>query len=338
MKDFPLVSVIIPLYNKRAYVNRAIKSIQVQTYTNWEIIIVNDGSTDGSTNEIPRDEPRIRLLHQDNKGPGAARNLGIFEARGKYVSFLDADDEWLPSFLETGIILLEDSEIAVTVVCTGYVKYPEKIHCIEFLKGMTKNISISKKVYEINEYSDIKEPLNLLRFMWTCALIIRTVTVKKLGGFFDRFKCLRGEDLHLELKLIFNERIAVIPEPHCIYHTEASHLDGGGKIKDPNLELVILDLDDLLNSCPGNKRPLLMKILQMRAHNALVSLALDGKRKEAKEVLNKNYLLFHADRKKFIIYCLLAETAPVLPFFNLFWRRIKKVLLKKHLQNQLKKN
>ncbi len=322
MTNFPLVSVVIPLYNKRPYIRRAVKSVQEQKYTNWELLIVNDGSTDGSEHEIPRDDPRIRLLYQDNKGPGAARNLGISEAKGKYVSFLDADDEWLPSFLETGLELLEDTQANVTVVCTGHIKYPEKINCIEFFK----NIPISKGMYEIDANSDIIQISNLLIFMWTCALVIRTDIAKKWGGFFDKFKCLRGEDTHFQLKLIFNEKIGIIPEPHCVYHAESSDLYGGGLIINSNPELVILDMDDLINSCPESKRHLLIKILLRKAIGTSISLALEGKRRKSKELLSKIYPLYHADRKKIIMARLFAEAAPILPFFRWIWRRMKKIL------------
>ena len=106
MDNIPLVSIIMPLYNKRPYVRRAIESIQKQSYTNWELIIVDDGSTDGSSAEIPGDEPRIRLFQQENKGPGAARNKGIGMASGELVTFIDADDYYYPQKLEEEMDLL----------------------------------------------------------------------------------------------------------------------------------------------------------------------------------------------------------------------------------------
>ena len=102
----PLFSVIMPLFNKRDYVLRAIKSVQNQTYGNWELIIIDDGSTDGSTKIIPQNEARIRLYQQQNKGPGAARNKGIEVASGQYVTFLDADDCFFPNKLEVESDLL----------------------------------------------------------------------------------------------------------------------------------------------------------------------------------------------------------------------------------------
>ncbi len=106
MTMVPIISVIMPLYNKRPYVRRAIESIQQQTFTDWELIIVDDGSTDGSMAEIPLDDKRIRLLQQENAGPATARNQGIKIAQGKFVTFLDADDYYYPQKLEEEMVLL----------------------------------------------------------------------------------------------------------------------------------------------------------------------------------------------------------------------------------------
>ena len=112
MKKAPVVSIVMPLYNKRSYVRRAIESIQQQTFSAWELIIIDDGSTDGSTAEIPMDDKRIRLLQQENAGPAAARNRGIRKARGEFITFLDADDYYYPQKLEEEMILLNKEKRA----------------------------------------------------------------------------------------------------------------------------------------------------------------------------------------------------------------------------------
>lgn len=94
-------SVVIPLYNKEATVARAIKSVLNQTVQDFEVVVVNDGSTDkGPDVVITINDPRIRLIDQENQGVSAARNRGIDEAKYDLIAFLDADDEWLPEFLE----------------------------------------------------------------------------------------------------------------------------------------------------------------------------------------------------------------------------------------------
>jgi glycosyltransferase involved in cell wall biosynthesis len=97
-----LTSVVIPLYNKQRYIGRAVNSVLSQTYQDLELIVVNDGSTDGgpALARAYRDG-RIRVIDQTNQGLSAARNRGIAETRGGLIAFLDADDEWLPEFLHT---------------------------------------------------------------------------------------------------------------------------------------------------------------------------------------------------------------------------------------------
>jgi glycosyltransferase involved in cell wall biosynthesis len=99
-----LVSVVIPFFNRQRTLARAIDSVIAQTYANWELILVDDGSDDGSA-EVARKYQqlhpgRIRVLRQENAGPGVARNTGIGAARGAFVGILDSDDQWKPTFVE----------------------------------------------------------------------------------------------------------------------------------------------------------------------------------------------------------------------------------------------
>jgi glycosyltransferase involved in cell wall biosynthesis len=98
----PLISLVIPCYNQAHYLQYALSSVLAQTYANWEAIVINDGSTDQTADMVKRfDDPRIQLIEQSNQGLAAARNAGIRAAQGKYLAFLDADDEWAAEFLST---------------------------------------------------------------------------------------------------------------------------------------------------------------------------------------------------------------------------------------------
>ena len=105
----PLVSVIIPAYNAAEYIGEALNSVFDQTFRSHELIVINDGSPD--TAELERElQPycaNVRYIKQDNRGAAAARNAGLLCARGEYVAFLDADDRWLPNFLEAQIEFLK---------------------------------------------------------------------------------------------------------------------------------------------------------------------------------------------------------------------------------------
>ena len=111
----PIVSVIVPTYNRANYLGEALDSILGQTFADYEAIVVDDGSTD-RTAELVRSvsDPRIRYVYQENQGVSSARNRGIREARGSYVAFLDSDDLWLPELLETATkVLVSDSTIGL---------------------------------------------------------------------------------------------------------------------------------------------------------------------------------------------------------------------------------
>jgi glycosyltransferase involved in cell wall biosynthesis len=96
-----MISVVIPLYNHAGEIGRALASALGQTHRDLEVVVVDDGSTDGGPDEVSRcPDPRVRLLRQRNAGAGAARNAGVRAAQGSHIAFLDADDEWLPNKLE----------------------------------------------------------------------------------------------------------------------------------------------------------------------------------------------------------------------------------------------
>ena len=98
----PVVSVIIPTYNRAHLIGRAIRSVLDQTYQDWELIVVDDASTDDIPGIVKGfTDGRVKYIrHDENKGAAAARNTGIQAARGAYIAFLDSDDEWLPEKLE----------------------------------------------------------------------------------------------------------------------------------------------------------------------------------------------------------------------------------------------
>jgi glycosyltransferase involved in cell wall biosynthesis len=116
-----MISVVIPLFNKKLTILRALNSVFIQTTQPVEIIVVNDGSTDGSEQIVASlDHPLVKLIHQKNAGVSAARNKGIEEAKEEWIAFLDADDEWKPDFLKT-IEFLSTAYPQCSVLSTAYL-------------------------------------------------------------------------------------------------------------------------------------------------------------------------------------------------------------------------
>ena len=135
----PRFSIIVPLYNKAPFIRKALESIASQTFKDWELIIVDDGSTDNSlevVNEYIRDVlcvmcdvcKNVRVIHQTNSGVAAARNRGVAESHGEFVCFLDADDWWEPTFLEEIDRMIAEYPDA-GIYASNYIYYkPGKTH------------------------------------------------------------------------------------------------------------------------------------------------------------------------------------------------------------------
>jgi len=135
MSHAPLISVIIPTKNRLAMVDRAIKSVQNQTYKNIEILLVDDASTDDTLNHVERlraADQRLFVFHNESSLGGAgARNVGLKNARGDYFAFLDDDDEWLPNKLEIQLDFLQKNNSINAVSCWHMLKIGDQVQQIE---------------------------------------------------------------------------------------------------------------------------------------------------------------------------------------------------------------
>ncbi len=121
MNITPLVSVIVPVYQGERFVRGAIRSVVNQTHQNLEILVVDDGSTDGTWDALQQiQDPRIRLFRQANGGAANARNLALRESTGQYIAFLDADDRWLPTKLADELAVLRDARDGVGIAYSWY--------------------------------------------------------------------------------------------------------------------------------------------------------------------------------------------------------------------------
>lgn len=126
-KEAPFFSVVIPLYNKEKNIERTINSVLSQTFSDYEIIVVDDGSTDRSAEIVASyDDPRIRLIMKENGGVSSARNRGVLEAKGAYIVFLDADDSWEEIHLSEIAKLIHDYGSEAKAFATNFArKFPD---------------------------------------------------------------------------------------------------------------------------------------------------------------------------------------------------------------------
>jgi glycosyltransferase involved in cell wall biosynthesis len=204
----PTVSVIIPAFNRPNLLKRAIKSVLRQTFKNFELIIVDDGSTENIKNVVDnfrKTDKRIRYFWQKNSGgPAGPRNVGIQYSKGKYIAFLDADDEWLPTKLEKQIGLFETSKIPNI----GFVS------CNSIVIDMRDN---TERCSEIPDSKKIFEHL----LTWSCVNSCSGIVVKKnvfedIGGFDDSLKM--ADDWDLCIRIAKKYKFDFIEEPLFKYH------------------------------------------------------------------------------------------------------------------------
>lgn len=221
-------SVVIPLYNKAPYVRKALESVFVQTFRDFELIVVDDGSTDNSLNVAKEvlDASGIdhQLIHQDNAGVSTARNNGVAASHGDYVCFLDADDWWAPSFLERMDWLIKEypdagiygvnyyiisrgkQRVALHIPSTGYINYCD---CYRKLQMPLTSISVAipKEVFQ------------------------------EMNGFKPHLKL--GEDFDLWIRIALTKKVAYLDEPLAYYFQDSNPVwRGTGHLTAPDAHML----------------------------------------------------------------------------------------------------
>ena len=255
----PSVSVIVPLYNKAAFVVRAVESILAQTVADLEVIVVDDGSTDGGGERVRGiDDSRVRMLTQENRGPGAARNRGLASASAKRVAFLDADDEWMPRFLETCLTHLNQHPSCALCV-TGQYRGEQRSDWGVTLAALGVSSGLWRLPVDLAP-ERYKPHLDVLH---SGATVCDRNIVNRFGGFYSKHRCTYGEDLYLWLQVILNYPIYRDLQPLMWYHTEASDLAIWKQVRPP--WPMLLDPAPIRRSCPPSHRPVLENILNTYA-------------------------------------------------------------------------
>jgi hypothetical protein len=277
------VSIVIPLYNKAPYVRRALDSIAAQTFSDFEVIVIDDGSTDEGP-AIVADYPdtRCRLIRQANAGPGAARNTGIAQSQGEFIAFLDADDEWLPTYLNESVRLLERFGPEVASVTSGYVEYPNGVST----ESMWRRRGLTDGVHQLQPNSDPWRIVSMLAYMSPCSTVARREAIRRWEGFYGREKCLFGEDSFLWLKVLLNHSVAFNLTPLVRFHREAAGLSKNLNGARP-IEPFLTDPSNLIASCPPFLRALLDQVLAIRAAKTACVLGYWGHWRKAKLLMDR---------------------------------------------------
>lgn len=196
----PIVSVVIPLYNKELFVRRALESVCRQTFQSYEVVIVDDGSTD----QGPRiaESMGFKIIQQGNSGVSAARNRAIAESQAPWVAFLDADDEWHPFFLQRVMSALE--------------AYPQAVAgCSDYSTSAIAKDNSGLDAYLVSDF-----PAWFVRrrahAMWTSAVVARKAILESIGGFSN----IPGEDTDLWFRIGWSGPIVYVNQVLSFYRQD----------------------------------------------------------------------------------------------------------------------
>jgi glycosyltransferase involved in cell wall biosynthesis len=212
----PLFSIIIPLYNKQKDIAATLKSVFAQAFTDYEIIVINDGSTDRSENEVLKfDDPRLKYQKIENRGVSQARNTGIEMASGKIIAFLDADDHWLPDHLETIYNLHTDFPEAGIIATNYKFIYPD---------GKVMNTNFSSLGTNFRGLVDnvFRHSLNN-RLFWTSCVAVKKEVFEKTGRFDTSITLGAGEDTDMWIRIALNYPAAFTTKVTAHYNLAGSN-------------------------------------------------------------------------------------------------------------------
>ncbi|HZA55185.1 MAG TPA: glycosyltransferase [Candidatus Udaeobacter sp.] len=263
----PLVSIIIPTYNRWPLVREAIESVLAQRFRDFELIVVDDGSTDGTVGELGSFGGSLRLVRQDRKGVAAARNSGVAVARGRYIAFLDSDDLWLSKKLAIQTAFMEqntDFEISQT----------EEI-------WLRRGVRVNRKEKHRKASGDIFRRSLDLCLVSPSAVMMTKALFERLRGFDEAFPVC--EDYDLWLRIGVERGVALIPTALVV--KRGGHPDQLSRSMWGMDRYRIVALQKLLQTgLRGKKRDWVIEVLKRK-----VGILCQGARKRGREGEAVNY-------------------------------------------------
>jgi glycosyltransferase involved in cell wall biosynthesis len=219
----PKVSVIIPTYNRASLIAQTLQSVLAQTFHDFEVIVIDDGSKDNTRDVIAGfKDPRIRYMYHENAGVAAARNTGIKASGGEYVSFLDSDDVLQPNALELSVAVLEKNP--QTAFSHGNAYIMDEKQRVFGLRNRTE-----KDSYIIDGKEEIRKALRRGNHITTSTVLARRQNLEK-AGLFDTSFTSGSEDFDLWVRLAGTGDVAYIAAPLIIYRMHARSISGTQKM------------------------------------------------------------------------------------------------------------
>lgn len=199
----PAVSVIVPAYNAMPYLKETVESVLNQTYTDFELLIINDGSTDTTSEWVSQvSDPRVKLISQNQQGVATARNKGIKHAQGEYIAFLDADDLWISTKLEKQIECLEKSPAAGLASC--------------WINLIDEHGNLIGDTVTVQLREDTLENILLSNFIFCGSTpVVRRRCFETVGQFDQSLAPV--EDWDMWIRIAFHYSFAIVKEPLLLY-------------------------------------------------------------------------------------------------------------------------
>ena len=223
------VSVVMCFYNVEQYLQEAIESVLHQSFPNWELLLVDDGSTDGSTrianryaSQYPNQIVYFEHSNHLNRGLSASRNLALTKSTGELITFLDADDVWLPTYLENQLRLMQEKQVSVICEATTYWfgwDNPQKEDKVVLVGTGQEQLYYPPQLM-LNLY-----PLGIGAAPCMCGIILRKELLVKLGGFEDSFRGMYEDQVFLS-KLYLHAPVYISSHHNNLYRQRPDSLVG----------------------------------------------------------------------------------------------------------------
>jgi glycosyltransferase involved in cell wall biosynthesis len=279
----PRVSVIVPLYNKARYIDRCLDAIFAQSLTDFELIVVNDGSTDGGEARVEaRRDSRLQFVSQKNAGPGAARNHGVRLASSPLVAFLDGDDAWDPDYLKASAEQLESGSPDVASITWGMMVHPQQ--AASSLRWSAAGIPLGD--FRAAPKTEPKIIISMLANMLPSSTVMRKAIFEELGGYYAKYRCLYSEDAWLYLKMLLRYTARFDSRPLSIRFEDASELAVNLRHVRP-MEPFLIDPQGLVETCPPEMAPLLREVMTRRALKTASVYGYWGESAQARQLLKR---------------------------------------------------